>query len=426
MNSTESPSEKLPVQPNFSVFMGLVIIFFLPLSMVAHKGIAPLFILAVLGSVTISFQYGRLHWRPRLLEWVMGFCILLAIVSVIWSITPSVTLRTAVSFGATLAGGVFLLRQMQFMRLPQAPIFSEFIIYGGVVGFLVLGIDLLNGAQFTVFVISSFGRHISPTNNPLALLNAATSMGAIFVWIWILALQKRVSVKLGVPLAILAFTTIFQSEAATPLLATFVGLIVFSASVYLPKWAPIMVSILILMAAIFAPLIAANVPNPAARDNNVEFISNSAAHRLLIWRNTASHIKENPILGLGFDTSRALYSREDSVKVDVNPGSDTRKWSGNFEPIPLHPHNGVLQIWLEFGVFGVAAFLALLFVIFQAITRTTNDRIEKALCFGAVTSALTVFSLSFGAWQSWWLAALFLLASCAVGLVSKTLPTTNK
>ena len=421
MTAAKDDIEVETTRSSIGGLMGVVIVAFLPLTMMAHKGVAPLFILAVLGVAYISFRHGRLKWQPRLLESIIGACIFLAFMSAAWSITPGVTIQTAVSFSATLAGGAFLFRNMESLQKDGNQRFSEYIIFGGAVGYLFLGFELLTGAQTTVFILENFGRTIPKTDNPLSLLNSASSVGSILVWIWILALARRFTWRVNLPLAVMAVGVLLLSEAAAPQLAMVIGLVVFSAAIFKPKIAFNLFFIVVAAAALLAPLIAAKLPNPTAKNNKVEFISNSAAHRLVIWRNTASHIIDSPILGLGFDTSRALYSRMDRETVEINPGSRTNNWNGTFEPIPLHPHNGVLQIWLEFGVFGIAIFLTLLYVMFQGIARSASDPFGKAICLGAVACALTIFSLSFGAWQSWWLAALFLLASCAIGIPPKIL-----
>jgi len=39
-------------------------------------------------------------------------------------------------------------------------------------------------------------------------------------------------------------------------------------------------------------------------------------------------------------------------------------WSNVFEPIPLHVHNGILQIWLELGIGGALLLGAVLLSVF--------------------------------------------------------------
>ena len=78
------------------------------------------------------------------------------------------------------------------------------------------------------------------------------------------------------------------------------------------------------------------------------------------------------------------------------------------EPIPLHPHNAFLQVWLELGVGGAGLLAFFLVKILILVQRVTRNHWEAAVCYGVLTSGLTISSLSYGIWQSWWLGSLFL------------------
>jgi O-antigen ligase len=104
--------------------------------------------------------------------------------------------------------------------------------------------------------------------------------------------------------------------------------------------------------------------------------------RLNIWTFAADHVQSHPFRGWGLDASRT------------------------FGPaIPLHTHNGELQLWLELG--GIGAALAGIFFCWLAygvvrIARRSHG--EAAMAAGALVAYLTIGALSFGVWQEWWLA----------------------
>jgi O-antigen ligase len=126
------------------------------------------------------------------------------------------------------------------------------------------------------------------------------------------------------------------------------------------------------------------------------------------------------MLGLGFDTSRALYGQDSKRSVVFFPGQPEKSWKGVFEPIPLHPHNGILQIWLELGALGAFILIGLLTGILRGIDRAAIGALEKAICHGVFTTAITLASVSFGIWQSWWLSAIFLIAALTVAATSNS------
>jgi O-antigen ligase len=124
----------------------------------------------------------------------------------------------------------------------------------------------------------------------------------------------------------------------------------------------------------------------------------SWAERPRIWGFVAERWAEHPLRGAGLDASRTY------------PGV-----------VPLHPHNGALQLWFELGLPG--AVLGTLFWLW--LWRRIGDCAERDRLHGAAASAtatvyLVIGSISFGLWQEWWLCVgAFAIALCV--LLGKTL-----
>lgn len=112
----------------------------------------------------------------------------------------------------------------------------------------------------------------------------------------------------------------------------------------------------------------------------------SAAHRLQIWEFTARRIVEKPFLGWGLDTARVMPNFGETPMVGATV-------------IPLHPHNAVLQLWLETGMVGLA--LALSPVLWMALRSGTSP--ARAALLGTLTAAAAGSLTGYGLWQEWWL-----------------------
>jgi len=106
-------------------------------------------------------------------------------------------------------------------------------------------------------------------------------------------------------------------------------------------------------------------------------------------------IDEKPILGWGLDSSRAIPG-----------GRDLSDAYG--ERLSLHPHNAALQLRLELGLPGLLLALALLLWIVWVPGR---DPKRGPMVLGVTTAATTIALMSYGIWQSWWIAALCLAAA---------------
>lgn len=121
-------------------------------------------------------------------------------------------------------------------------------------------------------------------------------------------------------------------------------------------------------------------------------------YRVEIWNRVHELISEHVWIGHGFDTAR-IVAQGAGVSF-------------------LHPHNGLLQVWLELGLVGVVLFLGWAAAAAWAYKQT--DPAPRMLATTAATvTALAVFWLiSFGIWQGWWLAAIG-LTFCALALTDR-------
>lgn len=133
----------------------------------------------------------------------------------------------------------------------------------------------------------------------------------------------------------------------------------------------------------------------AQLDNNSS-AAHSVVYRMYIWDFVAEKIAEKPLLGWGIGASKRLGTDAEGVVTDPRFGKLG-------EPIPVHPHNAILQIWLEFGFFGLLFVYVLvargLFLAEQHIHRPL-DRIWIFACGFLIAS---LFSFSFSITSSWWM-----------------------
>jgi len=105
-----------------------------------------------------------------------------------------------------------------------------------------------------------------------------------------------------------------------------------------------------------------------------------------IWDIVATKSLESPIFGHGIDSARYLGN----IVVE-----------STYKPVNvlLHPHNMILQIWLDLGFVGVAIVAGLLFSGWQYVSKLHH--LVQPPILGGLTM-LTVFStVSHSLWQTW-------------------------
>lgn len=128
----------------------------------------------------------------------------------------------------------------------------------------------------------------------------------------------------------------------------------------------------------------------------------SVSHHYQVWRFAADRAAERPFLGWGFNSSRTL------------PGGH-ELMAENAELLPLHPHNAVLQVWLELGVPGLVLLCFVLWRTFMPTGWQEFNRRELLIRTLTVAAVFIAASATFGIWQSWWLSAIALaLASTSL------------
>ena len=95
------------------------------------------------------------------------------------------------------------------------------------------------------------------------------------------------------------------------------------------------------------------------------------------------------------------------------PGSETMLPTGG-QQMALHPHNGVLQIWLELGVVGALLMISTIALLGRSLLRSSGDRFVMAAGTGAFFTCFIILASSFGLWQNWWVGTFSLAAACLV------------
>ena len=131
-------------------------------------------------------------------------------------------------------------------------------------------------------------------------------------------------------------------------------------------------------------------------------VAESARHRMRIYDFTLERIAERPLFGWGMGTSRAL------------PGGKAKIDGDRLELLPLHPHNGALEIWVELGVIGAGCLALILLRLFWALRALAADRRLAGVWVGATFAYMTLGLLSFSIWSGWWVAVGIMAASLAV------------
>ena len=341
-------------------------------------------------------------------------------VSALWSLTPANTLYKVLPL---VAMGLLALIVVNFsMSLidDELEALKKGIIFGGFLGFILLGIELTGDALISHFLRASFSAFSINTYEMFHIkktLNGGVTVASLFFWPWLFVVWEKFKYYISIPIITCSALVILLGANDAPFFAVTGGLLTSAIIGLLPKLGRRVLTIFILIAIFVAPLAPKYLFSIADSDKG-EFVTpstfitfdrgiipipNAWYHRLTVWKVTSERIKQKPFLGYGYDTSRALYKKGDEIRHQRYDKSGNLIVGIISEPIPLHPHNVVLQIWLELGIAGAIFLATLLFFLIKSVF---GENLSKRDRFAGIGILVTIFSInliSYGAWQSWWL-----------------------
>ncbi|HEV2675998.1 MAG TPA: O-antigen ligase family protein [Aliidongia sp.] len=136
----------------------------------------------------------------------------------------------------------------------------------------------------------------------------------------------------------------------------------------------------------------------------------SALHRIYIWDFVTERIADKPILGWGLDGARRMPGGQDTVALGAGCPDVASPMIG--EKLPLHPHNAILQTWLELGAVGIVLSFGALIVTLGRIY-AGRRRVAASVLVAASVAGTLVALVSYGVWQEWFLSALMLASGIA-------------
>lgn len=402
-------------------FLGGTSVAFLPISLYAPKGLALLFIILAVAALSFKLFHKSIKATPMLgrgpLVVVLALPVLGAI-SAVWSLSPTTTLKTALILGTTFYVGLLMVKLSSSLEGCERRFTEKSIIAGGLIGYSLLGIEQVSNAGITRLLQEMAGRHITERLDYTLPFNQGMTVAALYLWPFAVILIRKLPFHASIPILALCAGSIFFSEAEAPGFALIVGAIVLILSRTMKTIMPRVLVFTVVIGTLFAPAILNLLPDPRTETPSLTKYSNSTLHRFIIWHTAQDHILEKPLIGSGLNSTRFLYSKQDRVIYKVTNPETGRSWGVFSEPIPLHPHNAILQVWMELGLLGAVCLTVFLVTILNWLRRLPVSRWEAASCFGFFTCALAIESISYGAWQGWWISGMWLSSALVVSALS--------
>lgn len=355
-------------------------------------------ILGVLGLALYRPAFGK--W-PDIFRYPLGWMLALLVLSfasISWSVAPDIALERSVKLAVLLLSGSILIG-LDF----KSGLFKSL---ASVFPLLIFALAVFIG--FELVTVGGFYTNVYEWPDPtkmqaegffnLSHYNRATVFLALAFWPALSLLRQsgvawRRDLILAMSAAILFVLALTESQTAQ---------IGFAAAAFFYFLFPIRCKFAWMFVLLAIALVFMTLPDivPLAYDylpdmiRDVPWFENSyALERLDIWNFLSGFIKERPLLGYGIEATREL-----------NFGTMPQHFPGTSV---LHPHNFMLQVWMEFGAAGVIFFILFFIQSVQIFMRQEPKavRLNSAVFFSVLAMSLT----GYGMWQGWWLGTILIL-----------------
>ncbi len=323
--------------------------------------------------------HGTIPWWV----WCTLLLLLYAAASSVWALSPDMALEQAIKMIATFFA-VLLLQRL------APPLERKAHRVGAAVGIafaaLVLIFELATEHGFRTAIYGP---------NP-AFMNRSVVSLSLLMWPTLAMTTGRYRHWIRAGIVALVATAVFVSQSDSALLAIGAGLMVTSMALVSNRLAAVGVILVAAAAFVAMPLTVQVMADLAAETGADTVVNLSTERRLEIWQAFSHVAMQRPILGWGLESSRYFG-------VWNIPGVD---WT--IGPVH-HPHNPILQIWVELGGIGVAFAGLIMLGIVLSIPRLPARR--RSFAYGATAATLAISSVSHGAWQIWWICVLMLVVA---------------
>jgi|GEM_PF-1989124 len=338
---------------------------------------------------------------------VIGFfaCIIgLAFISCLWSPDQSFSIERSIKITLILSFSILFMGLSHHLHFPNNTVLLKALIAIHLIGSLFFVSELQNAYPITKYFLGEDGNISTAKYNRSHIVFAFLTLTILFLTPRNNFNKKSKIIIYGL-ITISACALFFVSHSQTAQLTFLAGLFFMFIFPTQNKIA-LKALIAVIMAFIILFPLSVNSMKNMMPDETFEAGLFKKAHiipRLDVWNHSVEKTMESPIYGHGIEALRFLKSNEYMKKHRAS--------------FVLHSHNSVLQIWIEFGVFGIV--LGLIFMgYFLKKIYGIDDPIKKRFCLTIFMSCFICSLTGYGLWQSWQIGLFIFMAGLSVALTN--------
>lgn len=382
-----------------------------PLAVIAPRALAVLLPLVTLAAAIGAWKNGTLRRPPMLPAAIIVGVLVWGAASAAWAADPRLVWSAWGQIAGTALAGLVLLGIARDLDEKTRDRIGIALAVGVGVALAFLALEWISSRLLP----QSLGAMIYTRRkfHPFIFNRGAATL-AILVWPAALALWRRYGARAAAALVLATLVIVSQFESMAAILGIVGGTAVWFLAARRPRLAGMVLGLGFIVGTACLPLA---LRHPAVADLATRPVgSSSISHRLQIWTFVAGAIAERPMAGWGLNASRQMPGGVEEIELprspeDIEPPDSAEEIRPIAQRLPLHPHNAILQWWLELGAVGVALGTALGLAALYGAMRLRPEAQAQAAALALFASAALIAAVGFGIWQAWWMAALWLVAA---------------
>jgi O-antigen ligase len=366
------------------------------ISLFASRGIVILLAAACLGTPSFAKAYRDILRNLSTLAGAALVCLMAwSFASSIWAPDSWWALNEVSRAALVFLLGLVFVAAVSGLNERQRDVAQRSLCYGTLVFVVLLAIEY---ASHGAIARSLMGDKITPD---MQYTNHASAIFSAIIWPIAVILTRRSGRRGIFALCVLgALFIVWLLPIKASLVALIFGSIAAGATYVLRTSAARLIATVIVVSMLVLPWMFVYPPFQQSIEAQRVTMATNLQERLVAWEFVSTKTMDAPIIGHGFRASRKISQEAGQTSVP-EPGKSGLK---EIHKLPLHPHNWVLQVWLELGAIGIGFAVLLVVGLFRVIGRYGDHPLFMAAAIGSLVTFFCIASLSFGFWQKWWLA----------------------
>ena len=321
--------------------------------------------------------------------------IALSVASSLWALNHHAAFTRALETAPLLLAGGLFVTLMPYLALRTSLRWLWVLPAVYALAWALLGLELVDGLFLQGYL--HVGKHLKPDMLNRSILFCVLSYCPVIVITWSL-FRNNPNIRLaftGGLTALVVFVLVLNSSQSAQLVFLFniIFAVFYPYRIRSLLW--IMggvISLLVLSAPWLAQYMFHTFAVPLSTLPSSEIQQAYMPDRMEIWDFISRYALQRPLTGFGIDATRSV------------PAFDTEQLFQRGIKA-FHPHNFVIQLWMEFGVLGAIFGAAMLSRILWVIKEQplAHQRMQLPVFIGCLSAAAMTFSI----WQGWWIGTLF-------------------